>query len=322
MFEVPWSVLEPGLDDHPPVGFRLLLVDDELLESRAGGRVTSGETLDSRNCEPVPGGLHCTEVFGPTTEPVGTAMLRYSDRLEPFEPCARASRLGVVRLSAPVVHPLVLWHRRDALAEALGLEPEQLQRIADAEASAVVEPGDNPLEPGQLLDACDAPHDARLASGVEALVQLHEDAWGDSPMFLRHIPVLPAALRPMVDLGGGRFAASDLDELYRRLIRCSDRIEQLRALDVHDVVIRHQLRQLQQTVHALFLNRATPLSCDADGRPLCSVFDLAGLGLRPWERLQRLLDEGWDPTESGPTTGPRHWLRSHLSALGLEIVAA
>ena len=73
-------------------------------------------------------------------------------------------------------------------------------------------------------------------------------------MILKVIPVIPPDLRPLVALDGGRFATSDLNDLYRRVINRNNRLRKLLELKAPDVIIRNEKRMLQEAVDALFDN--------------------------------------------------------------------
>src|SRR5262249_11234760 len=73
-------------------------------------------------------------------------------------------------------------------------------------------------------------------------------------MILTVVPVIPPDLRPLVPLDGGRFATSDLNDLYRRVINRNNRLKRLIELRAPDIIIRHQKRMLQEAVDALFDN--------------------------------------------------------------------
>ena len=73
-------------------------------------------------------------------------------------------------------------------------------------------------------------------------------------MILDVIPVIPPELRPLVPLDGGRFATSDLNDLYRRVINRNNRLKKLIELHAPDVIVRNEKRMLQEAVDALFDN--------------------------------------------------------------------
>ena len=100
---------------------------------------------------------------------------------------------------------------------------------------------------------------------------------GNKPewMILSTLPVIPPDLRPLVPLDGGRFATSDLNDLYRRVINRNNRLRRLIELKAPDIIVRNEMRMLQESVDALFDNtrRARPIS-GANKRPLKSLADM------------------------------------------------
>ncbi len=89
------------------------------------------------------------------------------------------------------------------------------------------------------------------------------------------IPVIPPDLRPLVPLDGGRFATSDLNDLYRRVINRNNRLKKLLALNAPDIIIRNEKRMLQEAVDALFDNgRHGRPALGANNRPLKSLADM------------------------------------------------
>ena len=104
---------------------------------------------------------------------------------------------------------------------------------------------------------------------VDAFLKGHNDP---ANMILDVIPVIPPDLRPMVQLDGGRFAASDLNDLYRRVINRNNRLKRLLDLDAPAIIVNNEKRMLQEAVDALFDNgrRGRPVS-GRGGRPLKSL---------------------------------------------------
>src|SRR6266498_4036798 len=99
---------------------------------------------------------------------------------------------------------------------------------------------------------------------------------GNQPewMILEVLPVIPPELRPLVPLDGGRFATSDLNDLYRRVINRNNRLKKLIELKAPDVIIRNEKRMLQEAVDALFDNgRRGRVLRGANNRPLKSLSD-------------------------------------------------
>ncbi len=107
---------------------------------------------------------------------------------------------------------------------------------------------------------------------VESFIQS-----GNRPewMVLDVIPVIPPELRPLVPLDGGRFATSDLNDLYRRVINRNNRLKRLIELRAPDIIIRNEKRMLQEAVDALFDNgRRGRVITGANKRPLKSLADM------------------------------------------------
>jgi len=102
-------------------------------------------------------------------------------------------------------------------------------------------------------------------------------ASGSKPqwMILEVIPVIPPELRPLVPLDGGRFATSDLNDLYRRVINRNNRLKRLIELRAPDIIVRNEKRMLQEAVDALFDNgRRGRVITGANKRPLKSLSDM------------------------------------------------
>ncbi len=113
---------------------------------------------------------------------------------------------------------------------------------------------------------------AKRLKVVEAFIQS-----GNRPewMILTVVPVIPPELRPLVPLDGGRFATSDLNDLYRRVINRNNRLKRLMELRAPDIIIRNEKRMLQEAVDALFDNgRRGRVITGANKRPLKSLADM------------------------------------------------
>ncbi len=94
-------------------------------------------------------------------------------------------------------------------------------------------------------------------------------------MILQVVPVIPPELRPLVPLDGGRFATSDLNDLYRRVINRNNRLKRLMELKAPDIIVRNEKRMLQEAVDALFDNgRRGRVITGANKRPLKSLADM------------------------------------------------
>jgi DNA-directed RNA polymerase subunit beta' len=153
----------------------------------------------------------------------------------------------VAKMGAEAIQELLQRVNIDDLAEELRLvmktETSALKRLKAAKRLKVV--------------------DAFRRSG-------HRPEW----MILNVIPVIPPELRPLVPLDGGRFATSDLNDLYRRVINRNNRLKKLLELRAPDVIVRNEKRMLQEAVDALFDNgRRGRVLKGSNNRPLKSLSD-------------------------------------------------
>ena len=118
----------------------------------------------------------------------------------------------------------------------------------------------------------------RRQRAIQRMKVIKPFADGKNPpeaMILEVVPVIPPELRPMVQLDGGRFATSDLNDLYRRLINRNNRLKKLIELGAPDIIISNEKRMLQESVDALFDNgRRGRAVAGAGGRGLKSLSDM------------------------------------------------
>jgi len=120
-----------------------------------------------------------------------------------------------------------------------------------------------------------AKSDKRLLKRIEIVESFRNSDNKPEWMVLDAIPVIPPELRPMVQLDGGRFATSDLNDLYRRVINRNNRLKRLMALNAPDIIIRNEKRMLQEAVDALFDNsKKKRVVKGASNRPLKSLSDM------------------------------------------------
>ncbi len=148
----------------------------------------------------------------------------------------------------------------EAIREMLkGIDLEKMQ----AELRAEIAESDSDIKKKKI---------AKRLKLIEAFI-----ASGNKPewMILTQVPVIPPDLRPLVPLDGGRFATSDLNDLYRRVINRNNRLKRLIELRAPDIIIRNEKRMLQEAVDALFDNgRRGRVITGANKRPLKSLADM------------------------------------------------
>jgi DNA-directed RNA polymerase subunit beta' len=218
----------------------------------------------------------------------------------------RRDRMGHIELASPVAHIWFLKSLPSRIGLLLDMTLKDLERILYFENYVVIEPGLTPLKQHQLLSeedylrAQDEYGDDQFTAsiGAEALrtmlsaIDLAEEKerlrgelrdtnsearrkklvkW----MILEVVPVIPPELRPLVPLDGGRFATSDLNDLYRRVINRNNRLKRLIELKAPDIIVRNEKRMLQEAVDALFDNgRRGRIITGANKRPLKSLSDM------------------------------------------------
>ena len=115
----------------------------------------------------------------------------------------------------------------------------------------------------------------KLVKRLKLLESFIESGARPEWMILDVLPVLPPEIRPLVPLDGGRFATSDLNDLYRRVINRNNRLKRLMELRAPDIIVRNEKRMLQESVDALFDNgRRGRVITGANKRPLKSLSDM------------------------------------------------
>ncbi|SDH89713.1 DNA-directed RNA polymerase subunit beta' [Pseudobutyrivibrio sp. 49] len=125
------------------------------------------------------------------------------------------------------------------------------------------------------LDSATGQKRSRIIKRLEVVEAFRESGNRPDWMIMTVIPVIPPDLRPMVQLDGGRFATSDLNDLYRRIINRNNRLRRLLELGAPDIIVRNEKRMLQEAVDALIDNgrRGRPVTGPGN-RPLKSLSDM------------------------------------------------
>src|ERR1700746_2422532 len=219
----------------------------------------------------------------------------------------RRERMGHIELASPTAHIWFLKSLPSRIGLMLDMTLREIERVLYFEAFVVIDPGMTPMQRGQLLtdemylEAIEEhgdEFDARM--GAEA-VHVREEMAGTSSetklkrlskrlkliesfvesgnkpewMVMTVLPVLPPDLRPLVPLDGGRFATSDLNDLYRRVINRNNRLRRLLELNAPDIIVRNEKRMLQEAVDALLDNgRRGRAITGTNKRPLKSLADM------------------------------------------------
>jgi len=294
------------------------------------GEVKKPETINYRTFKPEMDGLFCERIFGPTKDWECYCgkyrKLRYKgivcDKcgVEVTTAKVRRERMGYIELAAPVAHIWFVKSVPSRIGLLLNMNSKDLERAIYFAGYVVLDPGDTPLEKGQVLSDVEYEeylqkygNKFRVGMGAEAIKELLAEIdleklskelrqelesangqkkikilkrldvvegllkSGNRPewMILEVLPVIPPELRPMVPLDGGRFAVSDLNDLYRRVINRNNRLKKLIELQAPEIIIRNEKRMLQEAVDALIDNgrRGTAVT-GSNRRPLKSLSDL------------------------------------------------
>ncbi len=273
------------------------LLHGDLLESWSRGVVDRPETLNYRTLRPENGGLMCERIFGPTQD-YRCACGRVEGRASRDTICpqcqvecgpssVRRHRFGHVRLAAPVVHPLLL----PPVALLLELSEADVRDVATArcvlrdgelgpaEDASFAETGGSALAAALAeldLEAIEATEAGPRADLAEAMF---EQGIRPADLMIELLPVLPPDLRPLVPLDDGRFATSDLNDLYRRAINRNNRLRRLLELDAPAIILLNEARHLFEAIEDLFDNgrRGQPVT-GPNRRPLVSLLDKVDVG--------------------------------------------
>jgi len=163
--------------------------------------------------------------------------------------------------------------------------------------------------------------DKRLLKRIDIVENFRNSENKPHWMILTVIPVIPPELRPMVQLDGGRFATSDLNDLYRRVINRNNRLKRLIGLNAPEIIIRNEKRMLQEAVDALFDNsKKKKVVKGSSNRPLKSISDM--LKGKQGRFRQNLLGKRVDYSgRSVITVGPdlRMWQCGIPTKMALEL---
>src|SRR5450755_2312065 len=310
----------------------ITLASPDAIRSWSKGEVKNPETINYRTFKPEKGGLFCERIFGPVKDWECSCgkYKRIKHRGVVCDRCGvevtlarvRRERMGHIELAVPTCHIWFFKCMPSRIGLALDITARHLERVIYYEDYLVIDPGNTPLKPNQLLSELEF-REARETYGAEAFVAkmgaeavrealervdlvkgAHEleramtetkskqirkklakrikllQGLGSSKsrpewMILTVLPVIPPDLRPLVPLEGGRFATSDLNDLYRRVINRNNRLKNLMQLKTPDVIIHNEKRMLQEAVDALFDNgRHGRAVTGAGNRPLKSLSDM------------------------------------------------
>src|SRR5579863_5093150 len=285
----------------------------EAIRSWSKGEVKNPETIKYRTFKPEKGGLFCERIFGPVKDWECSCgkYKRIKHRGVVCDRCGvevtlarvRRERMGHIELALDMTarnlerviyyedymvidpgstplkqHQLLSEHEyreaketygADAFVAKMGAEAvrEAMARVDLAKSIEALQVAMTETKSKQIRK--------KIAKRIKLLQGLLSSKSRPEWMILTVLPVIPPDLRPLVPLEGGRFATSDLNDLYRRVINRNNRLRNLLQLKTPDVIIRNEKRMLQEAVDALFDNgRHGRAVTGAGNRPLKSLSDM------------------------------------------------
>ncbi len=273
--------LKTGQEDFTTISAGL--ASPQVIKSWSFGEVKKPETINYRTFKPERDGLFCAKIFGPVKdyECICGKYKRMKHRGVVCEKCGvevtlakvRRERMGHIDLAAPVAHIWFLKSLPSRIGLLLNVTLREIERVLYFESYIVTDPGLTELEKGQILT------EEEWVEKYEEFGKLLEafNNSGNKPewMIMNVLPVLPPDLRPLVPLEGGRFATSDLNDLYRRVINRNNRLKRLLELNAPEIIVRNEKRMLQESVDALLDNgRRGRVITGTNKRPLKSLADM------------------------------------------------
>src|SRR6266403_733386 len=279
--EKPTKDLWGILDRHAkPITFdaiRIKLAAPQKIRDWSHGEVKKPETINYRTFKPERDGLFCARIFGPTKD-YECACGKYKrmkfagvvcDKcgVEVTRARVRRERMGHIELASPVSHVWFFKGLPSRIGQLLDMSLRELQRDMDLDSLA------RDLR-AQMLGETSVQKRKKIVKRLKVIEAFLKSGNQPDWMILEVVPVIPPELRPLVPLDGGRFATSDLNDLYRRVINRNNRLKRLIELRAPDIIVRNEKRMLQEAVDALFDNgRRGRVITGPNNRPLKSLSD-------------------------------------------------
>src|SRR3990167_1888134 len=286
---------------------KLKIASAEDILSWSYGEVTKPETINYRTQKPEREGLFSEAIFGPTKDWECYCgkykRIRYKgiicDRcgVEITRSIVRRERMGHIKLATPVAHIWFLRGVPSKIATVLGVSLTELEyRDLSVKYGEVFEAGIGAESVRKLLEGVNLeemviylegllknevnPLERRkIARRLKYFTSMARAGIRPEWMIISVLPVIPPALRPMVPLDGGRYATSDLNDLYRRVINRNNRLKHLIELKAPEVITKNEKRMLQEAVDALIDNsmrrgQITTAASTGQKRALKSLADM------------------------------------------------
>src|SRR5258706_409059 len=196
---------------------RIGLASPEKIRSWSYGEVKKPETINYRTFKPERDGLFCAKIFGP---------------IKDYEClCGKYKRLK----------------HRGVICEKCGVEVT-LTKVRRERMGHIEQLGTELAATGSETKI------KKIAKRLKVLEAFNKSGIKPDWMIMEVLPVLPPDLRPLVPLDGGRFATSDLNDLYRRVINRNNRLKRLLELKAPEIIVRNEKRMLQEAVDSLLDN--------------------------------------------------------------------
>ena len=239
------------------------LASDEKIREWSKGEVKKPETINYRTLKPEKDGLFCERIFGPTKD--------WECHCGKYNIVTDKGTSGLVKaqvLTEKEYHEAIEKYGKDSFKAEMGAEAlykllaeVDLDKLSEKLKKELVNASE--VKKPKIVKRLDTVESFRLSN--------NRPEW----MIMNVVPVIPPELRPMVQLDGGRFATSDLNDLYRRVINRNNRLKRLLELGAPEIIVRNEKRMLQESVDALIDNgrRGRPVT-GAGNRPLKSLSDM------------------------------------------------
>src|SRR6266700_3086780 len=271
---------------------RIGLASPEKIRSWSYGEVKKPETINYRTFKPERDGLFCAKIFGPIKD--YECLCGKYKRLP--------SRLGLVLDMTLRDIERVLYFEAYVVTDPGMVNDEKIKRaklLSEEDYLAKIEEHGDDFKAlmgaegiRELLRALDMSGEIenlrkelettgsdtkikKLAKRLKVLEGFQKSGIKPDWMVMEVLPVLPPELRPLVPLDGGRFATSDLNDLYRRVINRNNRLKRLLELKAPEIIVRNEKRMLQEAVDSLLDNgRRGKAMTGANKRPLKSLADM------------------------------------------------
>jgi DNA-directed RNA polymerase subunit beta' len=304
--EVSYSFFDKPKKSLDFDAIRIGIASPEDIRSWSHGEVKKPETINYRTFKPERDGLFCAKIFGPTKDYECNCgkYKRLKHRGVVCEKCGVEVIPSYVRIGNLLGITLrdlekVIYFEQYIVIDS-GETPLKKGELLTEERylKALVEYGKNfkagigPEAIRELLETINLEElsislrqemketgseakSQKLAKRLKVVEDFKNSANKPEWMILEALPVLPPDLRPLVPLDGGRFATSDLNDLYRRVINRNNRLKRLQELEAPEIIVRNEKRMLQEAVDVLFDNgRRGKTVTGRNKRPLKSLSDM------------------------------------------------